>query len=346
MYKKVFKNYLISIYKEVGDIMPSIITHDIFAKMVLAKLNIKDAEMINKAKQIYLTFAQSHDYLFHYCSFNYKKTKLIRKIGKKGHKEKTQAYFIALINNIKKHNLQNYAPAIAYLYGSITHYVLDSTCHPFIFYKTGTYHKNKKDSHKYHGEHAHIEKDLDAYYYKKYFGRDYKYCNVSKEIIKNPIFDDELINLINETYHDVYNEDKVGYYYKKSITKAKIIYSLFINDRFGIKRAIYKLIDKITKHKFGYLSAYSTHINDVNNNFLNLDHKEWNHPCFKDKTYNYSFDDLLEVSLNKCQKIIKVVNSVLYKNNDINLLKKSIPNISYSTGLDLDNNRAMHYFEY
>lgn len=326
--------------------MPSIITHDMFAKNVLDKLDIKDAEMINKAKQIYLTFAQSHDYLFHYSSFDFKKAKQIRKFGNKAHKKKTQAYFISIINNIKKHNLENYPPAIAYLYGSITHYVLDSTCHQFIFYKTGTYNKKEKSSYKYRGEHAHIEKDLDAYYYKKYYGKDYKYCNVSKDIIKSPIFDNELINLINETYHDVYNEDHIGYYYKKSVNIAKIKYSIFINDRFGIKRFFYKIIDKITRRRFGCLSAYSTHINDINENFLNLDHKVWNHPSFQDKTYNYSFDDLLEISLKKCLKIIEVVNGVLYKNNDIELLKKVIPNISYSTGLDLDNNRSMHYFEY
>lgn len=326
--------------------MPSIITHDMFAKNVLDKLDIKDTEMINKAKQIYLTFAQSHDYLFHYSSFDFKKAKQIRKFGSKAHKKKTQAYFIAIINNIKKHNLENYAPAIAYLYGSITHYVLDSTCHPFIFYKTGTYNKKEKSSYKYRGEHAHIEKDLDAYYYKKYYGKDYKYCNVSKDIIKSPIFDNELINLITETYHEIYNEDNIGYYYKKSVNIAKIKYSIFINDRFGIKRFFYKIIDKITRRKLGCLSAYSTHINDINEKFLNLDHKVWNHPSFQDKTYNYSFDDLLEISLKKCLKIIEVVNGVLYKNNDIELLKKVIPNISYSTGLDLDNNRSMHYFEY
>lgn len=326
--------------------MPSIITHDMFAKNVLDKLDTKDAETINKAKQIYLTFAQSHDYLFYYSSLNLKKSMQIKKLGSKAHKKKTQAYFIDLINNIKKHNLENYAPAIAYLYGSITHYVLDSTCHPFIFYKTGTYHRNEKSSYKYRGEHSHIEKDLDAYYYKKYYGRDYKYCNVSKDIIKKPIFDDKLINLINETYHNVYNENKIGYYYKKSINSARIKYTLFINDRFGIKRFFYKIIDKITRHKFGYLSAYSTHINDINESFLNLYHNVWNHPCFQDKTYNYSFDDLLEISLEKCLKIIEAVDNVLYKDNDIESLKKVIPNISYSTGLDLDNNKSMHYFEY
>ncbi len=326
--------------------MPSIITHDIFAKELLKQLDTKETRIINEAKQIYLTFAQSHDYLFYYHSFNFTKAKTIRKIGNKGHKEKTQSYFINLVSNIKKNNLENYAPAIAYLYGSIAHYVLDSTCHPFIFYKTGTYHKDNKDSYKYHGEHTHIEKDLDAYYYKKYYKKDYKYCNVTKEIIKSPQFDTKLINLINDTYYDTYGDEDMGNYYKKSVGKAKTVYSILINDRLGMKRLLYKFIDKATKHRFGYLSSYSTHISDINMNFLNLEHKTWNHPCFKDETYNYSFDDLLNISLEKCKKIINGISKVLYENKDVQSLKEVIPNISYSTGLDLNNNLKMYYFEY
>lgn len=326
--------------------MPSLITHHIFALEVYKKISKNNPIKLTDNLQTYLAFAQSHDYLFHFYSLNFKKAKKIRDLGHKAHKQKTQAYLINIIQTIKKYHLENYEPAIAYLYGSITHYVLDTTCHPFIFYKTGVYNKNKKETLKYKGQHTHIEKDIDAYYYKKYFKKEYKTCNVPKDIIKNPKFPIELLTLINIAYNNTYNEKNIGLYYKQSIKKAKLFYRIIINDRLGIKRTIYKLLDNIFNHHMSYLSSYSTHITNPNIEYLNLEHKEWFHPCNKKDKYNYSFDDLIDISLKKTLKIIEIVNMVLYENKDISILENIIPNLSYSTGLPLDENRTMKFFEY
>jgi hypothetical protein len=325
--------------------MPSIITHDIFAKRVYEKI-INDYPILEKSKKLYQTFAQSHDYLFYYKSLNIKKTKHLNLLGHIGHWEKTQDYLINIIEYIKDNKLENNSDALAYIYGSITHYVLDSNCHPLIFYKTGTYHKEDKSTYKYKGEHAHMERDVDAYYYEQTYNRSYKYCNVARDVIGHPYISDDLTNMISAIYKKTYNEDNIGEYYKKSINKARRIYSVVINDRFGVKRFFYKGWDFITRHHFGYLSSYSTHITDINMSYLNLDHKEWNHPCFKDLKFNYSFEDLMNISEKKCIEIIKEIDK--YLNNKISLdkLKESIPNISYSTGLEIDKNKRMKYFEY
>ena len=62
--------------------------------------------------------------------------------------------------------------------------------------------------------------------------------------------------------------------------------------------------------------------------------------------YTYSFDNLLDLSEEKCIKIYKEITK--YFNNKISLdkLKESIPNISYSTGLDVEDETKMKYFEY
>ena len=136
-------------------------------------------------------------------------------------------------------------PDIAYLFGSITHYVLDYTCHPLIFYKTGIYDPYKKiESHKkYKGMHALMEKSIDAYYYEKIYKQKYKNANISKDIIKKPKLSIDLITLINMVYKKTYNIDSVGLYYKISIKRAKLIYKLFIQDKFGIKIKLYRIIE-------------------------------------------------------------------------------------------------------
>ena len=325
--------------------MPAIITHDIFARRVYDKV-IDDYPFLKDSRHLYQIFSQSHDYLFYYKTPNRKKTKHINHLGHVGHWYKTQDYLINLILGIQENKLENNSDAMAYLFGSITHYVLDSTCHPFIFYKTGTYYANRPETFKYAGEHGHMERDLDAYYYLQTFKKEYKYCNVARDIIGKPYFSPELIDLISNTYKKTYEEENIGLIYKKSINIARRLYAMFINDRFGIKRSFYKVFDKITKYRKGYIASYSTHIDDINLKFLNLEHKEWNHPCYKDMKYTYSFDNLLDLSEEKCIKIYKEITK--YFNNKISLdkLKESIPNISYSTGLDVEDETKMKYFEY
>ena len=147
--------------------MPALITHDIFAKEVYKKLDNRIKDKISREKIIYQTFAQSHDYLLYYKSLNLRKTRKINFLGKIGHRRKTQAYFLNIIKTIKKYHLEQYQPDVAYLFGCITHFVLDSTCHPLIFYKTGIYDPNNKETLKYKGMHALMERNIDSIYYKK-----------------------------------------------------------------------------------------------------------------------------------------------------------------------------------
>lgn len=327
--------------------MPSLITHHIFAEEVFKKTNKDIQSKFKDELTLYQTFAQSHDYLFYYKTLNIPKTHEINFLGKIGHRRNTQDYLLNLINIILEFNLKNYQPVIAYLYGSITHYVLDSTCHPLIFYKTGIYDPRKKlkEHKKYKGLHAYFERNLDCYYYKKYYKKDFKGCNISKDIIKKPNINIDLVNIINMTYKRTYNVENTGIYYKQSIKSAKRIYSLFINDKHTIKNRIYKYIDKISHNHFGYLSCFPTS-NKVDTSLFNLEHNTWNHPCTKEETYTYSIEDLYDISIKKCLKIFEEVYKVLYEKQDIDKLKKYIPNISYSTGLELDKNKRMQYFEF
>lgn len=319
--------------------MPSIITHHIFSDNVLNKLKNKNSVDIN----IYHTFAQSHDYLYYYTFASAKNRKNIAKLAKYGHHKNTKDYLLNIIKNIKDNNLEYNKQALGYLYGSITHYVLDSTVHPYIFYKTGIYRKNDKESIKYNGGHTDIEKSLDSIFYEKYYNKIYKYCNISKEIIGKPKFSNDLCDLINKTYYDTYKFNNVSYYFNKGVKHAKIISRLFFYDPLGIKYTLYKLIAVISRNKIS-LKSYST-FKKANINYLNNEHKIWLHPSIKSLSYDYSINDLINISQKKCIRIINAVNKVLYENKNIEYLDRYILDIDYSTGLDLKENKKMIYFE-
>ncbi len=324
--------------------MPSLTTHKIFAQELLNDLTKEEKNKFQDSINLYYIFSQSHDFLFYYTfNFNAKK---IKDFGHYAHHYNTQDYLINIVKEIKDSKNKNNPDLLAYLYGSITHYVLDTTCHPFIFYKTGVRRKKEKETFKYRGEHNRIEKDLDAIYYEKYTNKKYNKCNLNKEIIGNVKFSEELTNFVSTIYKKTYNKDNIGKYYYKGIKHCKVFNTLIVNDRFGIKRFFYKLIDTITNHPYGNLSVYSTHLLTPNLNFLNNERKQWIHPCNKNLKYNYSFQDLFELSLKKTKKIIKEVNKVLYEDSSIEKLRDYIPNIDYSTGLTVEESVRMHNFEY
>ena len=100
--------------------MAEITTHIFFSKEVMNKFNC--------SKSIKY-FSLGPD-VFYFSN----KTKYIGYIM---HRKKTLLFFENYIKYIKNNNLENNKYVVGSLYGFLTHYILDSTIHPYIFYKGG-----------------------------------------------------------------------------------------------------------------------------------------------------------------------------------------------------------------
>ncbi len=325
--------------------MPSLTTHFVFSEDLYNKFDQKTKERIKDSKLIYNIFAQSHDLLFYYF-FDTKNGKIIRDLGHHAHHNKTQDYLINIIKEIKTNKLENNSNVMAYLYGVITHYVLDNHCHPYIFYKTGVFRKKHKWTHKYYGEHTHIEKDLDAIYYYKHFNKPYNKANLNKEVIQNIEINKELQTLISTVYQKTYGIENVGNKINKCIKLARLANTLVVHDRFGIKKALFNVLNVISFNKLKKLTFYSDFMLKTNKQWLNEERKEWNHPCYKDIKYHDSFEDLYNKGLNDALIIINTINKYLYDKESLQKLKEVIPNIDYGNGLDCDDPTNLNYFEY
>ncbi len=300
--------------------MPSIVTHHLFAK------DIKDSLNLN-VNSIYYTFAQSHDYLY----FNVNKNNRI--LAHKAHVSNTQKYLISIIEYIKNNKLREDINLMSYLYGSITHYVLDSTTHPYIFYKSGLSSS----------KHRIVEKNIDKLLYERKTNKKYNELNISKEIIVNNLFTKELKDCIDYAYNNAYIVKNVSRKYTNSIKEARLLFRFTSYDKKGTKIKLYSFVDKLFKTNTFCLSTSIK----CNINFLNENHLEWHHPAIEDKICNYSFNELYNQSLYKTGIIIKYVNKYLNDEIEIDLevLKKYIPDISYTTGLLISQNKKMKYFE-
>lgn len=324
--------------------MPQLVTHNIFAKDVFSSLDNKIKSNVDIP--VYEMFSQSFDNFLYYISLNFKKYNSVKKLTKKGHKTNVKKYFMHILKNIMDLHLENDPQVLAYLYGSINHYVLDSTCHPFIFYKTGVYDKKKKETKKYRGLHGDMESNIDAFFYINKYHKLYYKVNITKEFIPKITFSKNLENIVNASIYDTFKLDKMAKCYFSGYKNSRILYRLFINDKYGIKKLMYKILDKVLLIRPTNFEYYSTYIKQPNINYLNIAHKKWYYPSDESISSNESFIDLYNKALQKSLMLILLAHEVLHKQKELKDFENKIENLSYVRGLDCDRSHYMTKFEF
>ena len=323
--------------------MPAFYTHLYFAKQAYNKLpkNIK-----NKVDyDYYLLFSQSFDILFYNFGLT-KKSKEIRFLGHSAHTKNTRDFFINTIKQIKKTDEENDTTSLylSFLYGSLTHYILDATFHPYIFFKTGIYNKNNTKTFKYNGLHTKYEVLIDKYFYDKEHETEFHKARLYRlfDSTKNaPI---KLLYFMNKIYKTTFNMDNVGFSFFGSLRMWRVATKYFKRDTLGIKKKIYLFIDKINRNKKKNLQYYSYYIKENPITVLNKKHHKWFNPADNSLTYTHSIDDLMDISIAKYVDIVKRVNTTFNKNRSTDSISKYIKNISYYSGLNLKSNKKIKFF--
>ncbi len=323
--------------------MPATVTHAFFSEDVYDILPIEVKENVNLGR--FRMFSQSFDSLIFYNILNFKDGKPIRKFQSETHKYKTQEFFLNLINYIKDNNLYSDSEVKSFLYGFICHFVLDSTVHPYVIYRTGLFNKNNKETYKYNNLHSFMEVFLDNDMIRRRLKINPYTFKFSKYCFDLDKFSDTLNSTINYTFFNTYRMYNGANIYYNSLKHMNLFLKLFRSDRFGFKRDIYKLIDTFTSNKrfrFEALSYYYP-LKD-RHDFLNNQKVLWHNPADYKITSNDSYIDLyLKAIKTAKEKIIKVDN---YMNGKRIELKKVFPTADYYTGLDYATFEDIKYFEF
>ena len=328
--------------------MPSSNTHSFFCEDVL-KLTSNDVK--NKLKNsinYFKVFGQGPDPYFFYDFHLTRRSKNIYKINRAMQHSNVNRHFIKLINYINQKDYYDNAQIMAYLYGQICHFVLDSTMHPYIIYSTGMYDKKNPETFKYNGKHEEMEYYLDCYLIFRREKMEPKKYKVYKEIFNIDKFCDELNICISDVVKEVYNFDNAGDIYYKSIIDMRNFYYIFNYDRLGIKKIIYSILDFICGNKYVKKKELSFNINPNDKlYYLNIYKNIWNHPCDINEKYDLSFDELYEKAINKAIIIINKVDYML-KSGSVynNELEKLFGNLDYGTGKDCNLNLVYKYFKF
>ncbi len=327
--------------------MPSTITHAYFALDVYDNLDNKTKKRLKNNIEYLKTFAQGGDILYFYNNINLRQTKKIKELGKYIHRHKTKDFFINLIKYIKNNKLEKKPEVIAFLYGFIMHYALDTTVHPYIFYKTGVFNRKRKITYKYNGLHRSMEMYIDAYMIYTKEGIKPKDFKVHNFCFNVDSFSDNLKNTIDEVFKVTYDYNNIANIYLKAIKKMKSTFYLFKYDPKGIKKLKYHLIDKLLPKSIDRLENISYHIHHKKQiYYLNLEKNIWHHPVDEEQTYDLSFIELYRISIQKCLTMIDKVNKVLYDNKTPRSLDNTFLDISYITGKPCVEKQKLQYFEF
>lgn len=330
------------------DVMPSSNTHGYFCLDAYDKVNKSVKTKLKDYINYFKVFGQGPDPYFFYDFHLTNKSKKVHEINKAMQHSKVNAHFIRLINYINENNYYANGEVMAYLYGQICHFALDSSAHPYIIYCTGGYDEKKVETYKYNGLHEEMEYYIDAYLIYKREGilpKDYKVYRYLFNIDK---FGMELKKTINDVVKDVYGFDDAADIYYKSIMDMKRFYHVFNYDKYGVKKVVYTIMDDICGNRCVKKKELSFNVDPMSKLFyLNSDKKTWNHPCDINEKYDLSFEELYDIALHKACRIINEVDDMLKnKKIDNKKIEKLFGNLDYGTGKNCDLNLECKYFKF
>jgi hypothetical protein len=234
------------------------------------------------------------------------------------HNKDSRYFFMYLINTIKnEHELDN-PELISFLYGQISHFILDCTFHPYVYYLTNNAKLNKIIN-----PHMQLEFWIDNYIMDKYGIYDKDFFSKTK------IEDSKTRQIIDSVYFNVYKSLLASNKYDIGINALE---SFETNIRFNepLSKGIKNLAD-LTYEKRKKVFEW----------FLNRERNTWLHP-FNGEKHKESLNELWNNSVALYIQTIEEVNNYLYR--DIPLKHCFLEsNSSYDTALDCDKPKKLIY---
>ena len=322
--------------------MPATVAHAFFAKDVFDILPLEISKNINLRRC--KMFAQSVDSLYFYNLFSIFPGKDIRKFGSYFHTHKSQEFFLNLLQYIRDNNIYD-NDVYSFLVGYICHYALDSTLHPYIYYKSGVFNKNKPSTYKYNNVHTFMENFIDNDMIRRRTDvNPYKF-DIARFCFDIREFSNDLDKTIDYAFYNTFKIRDMSSIYYKSLKQMKTAINVFRRDPYGIKKAVYKFVDTFTPKSVFRYEAISYHYPlEDKHNYLNADHSLWRNPTTYNIVSNESFVDLYLKAIKMAKVLVCASFDYLYgKAID---LEQVFDNTSYITGISCDDKKELKYFEF
>ena len=309
--------------------MPNLITHTLFAQEAAEKL---DPALLAGRTHLYGVGANGPDFLFFQGldPKNFYHKAPLRKFGGKFHHSHVNDFYASAISSIRNEkDPEIKADMIAYVLGHLSHWALDSTCHPYIFGRTGAYELDSSTRH-----HT-LESLLDAAMLKVKKGQTIKefyypaIADCSKEEARavariyipaiEQIFDTKIApHLIWQSLNDWGRGQRWFYDYT------------------GNKRKNLRAIEKGLFCENIVSGMIIPEVADDNWDICNLKHKEWVHPCDASIVSTESLFDLYDKALLKAQTAMKLFLEALDGPDKESAFYEFLGDRGYDTNMNTD----------
>lgn len=285
--------------------MPNIWTHMLFCEDVSDAVGKTTSLLKN---EMYMRLgAQGLDPFFYYNFWPWIKNEPVREIGALLHTKACGPFLIDLVIAAKKMDLETKE----YVFGFVTHHILDRITHPFIHYHAG-YEENNQQK---------LAVKIDTLMMQRHHNLKTWKTPVYKEIDIGYVMKKEIVVLIHETIKKHFPEINKNStrYIQKAYRDMKLALKL-LADPYGWKNKLFSQS----------ISAYSHQPIKHAKDYLNLNGNMWYHPATNEPSTK-SFIDLYEQARAKGIEIMtEIVNYWSTEQNE-GYIVQLIYNISKDT---------------
>ncbi len=307
--------------------MPDAVTHCYVASDVKDALSIPYLTNHFNLMQI---GAQGPDPLFYHHYQPWKKNLHATKLGSRLHREKTKPYLEAIIKAASNDEDK------AWVSGFLTHFALDTSAHPYIFYRTGLYDKKTQEN---RGYHLMLERTIDHINIRERGFNPMTY-NIRDHHFSMKTIPSSITIMLNEVGKSLYNEPELGFRYTEGYYDFRSAIGILAYDPRGVKKFFYRILDRLTRSEILYsaLSPYrceaegSDHKNTLKNT--------WYHPVTNEPS-NESFDEMVERAKNKSIMLIQAAHTY-WESGDMEVFTL-INDESYDTGMATGKHKMVHF---
>lgn len=278
--------------------MPDIYAHSVFALRMMETMSDQFKKMIESNLDAYKWGAMGPDPFYYYGQLIPKRnSQLVRRIGGLLHTTHIETFFLQLFKTLKESESDCVK---SYLLGYLSHYYLDKTCHPFIFYRSG-FGTTKDDMFFYSSMHKNYEMGLDAQLLYELeqdrFSRYRLYKNIPLSIDLEAVYA-YMSSVVSELFDINISQGDVRSAFKQNHHVIKL---------FANYRPLFMSLTHILPYKTKLTLSSVLPIYRVEHDYLNLSHATFKDPCTGIES-NCDFLELMRAAQKAMQRLVDAID--------------------------------------
>jgi hypothetical protein len=313
--------------------MPAHIAHLIHAEEALrSALGDEASAILDRWGSFFRLGAQGPDLFYH----NQRTRPTALLYGVLIHREGFGRLMAALVREGRRHGGAASETA-AYLLGFATHAALDRRAHPFINYFAGWVDPRQPETQRYHRCHIYLERVLDVLLLRLRRNTEIRRYAFLPQVNCGLELPYPLVKVLVKSLHQAYPRFR-----RKSRDRCRIenayrdtiFFYQFTEPGRLFYRRLARARDRIRGQNRRRLALFHPLQIPEGIDFLNLQRREWLHPCHDRIRSAATFLELYEESLREAAAAVRAVHDSLREEVPVETLAETIGNASLDTGLE------------